>query len=332
METLYKDVPKWSINENDIVADEEHESVNNTKCGQTQRSRRKKLQNSCLHWADLEIYHPSGNKAPRAYGVETLIMYRQRIAAIYDVSVGHVSVISENGEEIDTWQGSICSLLISPLTRFINGKGYNVILINEQRYRIPSLVRSNGSWRGFCRGLSEYLGISDVWKVNCAAEPEHHIELSFEVRPNILKWVRSSFRINIDHLCPSCYSPFHEGTAFEATEFTESQYIVKLSQSQAWTTHVAWAPDQNFCRQCMKTGIVDIMSMPDEWSLQDRQAACPWLKEVLPIPGADVLYAAVDHFWEDVERQLGKEAARWTRTGKILLEMIQKRMETHLMK
>ena len=128
--------------------------------------------------------------------------------------------------------------------------------------------------------------------------------------------------------CPSCYSPFVAGTGFEAIEFTYEQYMLKIRQSPLWEAHVAWGEDQEFCRQCVTTGLVDTFLMPSELSLQSRQAACPWLGE-LPLVGAETLFASLVHFWADIEHREtnGVQGTDWHSTKNILLELVQRRLQ-----
>ena len=90
--------------------------------------------------------------------------------------------------------------------------------------------------------------------------------------------------------------------------------------------------------------------MPEEMSLQERQAACPWLRD-LPLAGADMLFASLDFFWRELEilhRQLSgaeqdpslvdvkqccdkdipmQEFQEWCCAKDILIQKVQSRMQ-----
>ena len=65
-----------------------------------------------------------------------------------------------------------------------------------------------------------------------------------------------------DHCCPQCFSPCSENcTGFEASWFRESDYDMRMDNSELWRVEVAWSPNQDFCKLSVSTGIVDIYHM-----------------------------------------------------------------------
>ena len=133
---------------------------------ETQNARRKVKNMAILVDNDFDIRSLSGEKFMRRFVGEHLAAYRTRVAAKYHVSAGDVIIRSEDGELNDTWQGSRCSVLIS-VQRMIRGRNYKGIKIEGEEFSIPAKVHSDGTLEHFRCSLCEFLGISNVWNLQC---------------------------------------------------------------------------------------------------------------------------------------------------------------------